>query len=271
MSAVVVGVDGSDSSARAAEWAAEEAERRHAPLHVVIANDDPMRADHAEEAVRRTANRCRADHLGLAVTSEVGTGRPVEVLVRQSAEAQLVVLGARGLGGFTGALLGAVSLGVATRAACPVVVVRKDVPATSGPVVVGVDGSEHSRVALEFAFDAAARFGADLVAFQAWHEESLLYAPLAPSFRDEVEGKIRRSLTEATADLRDKHPDVVVHEVVQRGHPVAGLTDAARDARLLVVGNRGMGGFRGLFLGSVAAGALHHAQCPVAVVRNADS
>ncbi|MGW1678192.1 universal stress protein [Saccharopolyspora sp. NPDC002376] len=50
MSAVVVGVDGSDSSARAAEWAAEEADRRHAPLHIVIANDDPMRA---EEAVQR--------------------------------------------------------------------------------------------------------------------------------------------------------------------------------------------------------------------------
>ncbi|MGW1678193.1 universal stress protein [Saccharopolyspora sp. NPDC002376] len=134
-----------------------------------------------------------------------------------------------------------------------------------------MDSSEYSRVALEFAFDAAARFGADLVVFQAWYEESLLYTPLEPSYRDEVESKIRRSLNEATADLREKHPEVVVHEVTQRGHPVARLTEAARDARLLVVGNRGIGGFRGLFLGSVAAGVLHHAPCPVAIVRNADS
>ncbi|MGW1679643.1 universal stress protein [Saccharopolyspora sp. NPDC002376] len=269
MSAVVVGVDGSDSSARAAEWAAEEADRRHAPLHVVIANDDPARAEHAEDTVRRTEAKCRTNHPQLEVTSEVLPGHPVEALLRQSAAAELVVLGARGLSGFANALLGGVSLGVATRAACPVVVVRKDIPVTVGPVVVGVDSSRCGRVALEFAFAAATRLGADLVVLQVWHEEALLAAPLSPTDRDEVERNISLSLNQETADLREKHPEIAVREVVRHGHPVAALTDAARDARLLVVGHRGGGGFDGLFLGSVAAGVLHHAPCPVAVVRNA--
>ncbi|MER5391098.1 universal stress protein, partial [Saccharopolyspora sp. NPDC002686] len=235
----------------------------------VIANDDPVRAEHAEDAVRRTEAKCRTNHPGLEVTSEVVTGHPVEVLLRQSSAAQLMVLGARGLGGFADALLGGVSLGVATRASCPVVVVRKDVPVTVGPVVVGVDSSSCGRVALEFAFAAAARLGADLVALQAWHEESLLAAPLSPTDRDEVERNIRLSLNRETAHLREEHPEVAIREVVQHGHPVAALTNAARDARLLVVGHRGGGGFDGLFLGSVAAGVLHHAPCPVAIVRNA--
>ncbi|KAA5838070.1 universal stress protein [Saccharopolyspora hirsuta] len=269
MPAVVVGVDGSDSSAQAAEWAAAEADRRHVPLHVVLANDDPARAEHAEDAVGRTAAKCRTDHPGLEVTAEVLTGRPVEVLVDRSSAADLLVVGARGLGGFTRALLGGVSLGVASRASCPVVVVRRGAPTDAGPVVVGVDGSPCARSALEFAFSAAAQLGADLVVLQAWHEENLLYTPLSPNFRDEVDDTVRRILSRETADLRQAHPDVVVHEVAQRGHPVAALTDAARDARLLVVGHRGGGGFDGLFLGSVAAGVLNHAQCPVAVIRNA--
>ncbi|MER7014462.1 universal stress protein [Saccharopolyspora sp. NPDC000359] len=268
VAAVVVGVDGSDSSAQAADWAAAEADRRHAPLHVVLANDDPMRTEHAEDAVSRMAAKCRADHPGLDVTAEVATGRPVEVLLDQSAAADLLVLGARGLGGFARALLGGVSLSVASRASCPVVVVRRGTPTGTGPVVVGVDGSPGARRALEFAFSAAAGYGADLVVLQSWHEENLLYTPLAPNFREEVDDTVRRMLSRQTADLRAAHPEVVVHEVAQRGHPVAALTDAARDARLLVVGHRGGGGFDGLFLGSVAAGVLNHARCPVAIIRN---
>ncbi|WP_190812897.1 universal stress protein [Saccharopolyspora pogona] len=266
---VVVGVDGSDSSITAAVWAAAEADRRRAPLHVVITNDDPARADYAEKAVQKAAAECSANRPNLAVNAEVATGHPVEVLLRQSAKAQLVVLGARGHCGFTDALLGGVSVGVATHASCPVVIVRKGVPTTVGPVVAGVDDSTCSQEALRFAFAAAERLGTDLVVMEVWHEEGLLAVPLTPADREQVERGIKQSLGKQTAALREEYPKVTVREVAQRGHPVAVLTDAARDACLLVVGHRGGGGFDGLFLGSVAAGVLHHAQCPVAVVRTA--
>ncbi|GAA0528225.1 universal stress protein [Saccharopolyspora subtropica] len=265
---VVVGVDGSDSSLHAAEWAAAEANRRHAPLHVLIVNDDPARSDYAENTARRTAAKCHASLPQLPVTTEVAEGHPVEVLVRRSGQAQLVVLGARGHGGFANALLGGVSTAVATHADCPVVVIRRGVPTTVGPVVAGVDGSPCSQEALHFAYASADRLGADLVVMQVWHEEGLLTVPLTPYDRERVEQKISNSLAQQAAALRDQYPRVRTREVVQRGHPVAALTDAARDARLLVVGHRGRGDFGGLFLGSVAAGVLHHAQCPVAVVRS---
>ncbi|GAA2797953.1 universal stress protein [Saccharopolyspora taberi] len=266
---VAAGVDGSEGSGRAALWAAAEAARRGAGLRLVIVNDDPVRADHAEQAVHEIATKCRAHAPDVEVTAEVVTGRPVEELLRLSGAAQLVVLGARGRGGFTQALLGGVSTGVATQASCPVVVVRRDVPETAGPVVVGVDDSACSREALRFAYAAAARLGADLVALEAWHEEGLLAVPLAPPDRDRVQHEVEQSLAKQTAPLRERYPAVRTREVVQRGHAVSALTDAARDARLLVVGHRGSGGFDSLFLGSVAAGVLHHAPCPVAVVRGA--
>ncbi|WP_184729342.1 universal stress protein [Saccharopolyspora phatthalungensis] len=266
---VVVGVDGSESSGKAAFWAAAEASRRNAALQLVIVNDDPARVDYAEQAVHKIAAKCRVQTPEVELTAEVAPGHPVEELLRRSATAQLVVLGARGHGGFTDALLGGVSTGVATHASCPVVIVRKDIPTTVGPVVVGVDDSPCSQEALRFAFAAAARLGTDLVVMQAWHEEGLLAVPLTPPDRERVQRDIEHSLAKQTASLREQNPKVRTREVAQRGHPVAALTDAARDARLLVVGHRGGGGFDGLFLGSVAAGVLHHAPCPVAVVRAA--
>ncbi|WP_211840731.1 universal stress protein [Saccharopolyspora hirsuta] len=267
---VLAGVDGSEGSVKAAYWAAAEASRRNAGLQLLIVNDDPARADHAEQAVRKIAAKCRVHTPEVVVTAEVATGHPVEELVRRSARAQLVVLGARGHGGFADALLGGVSTGVATHAACPVIVVRKNIPTTVGPVVVGVDESPCSQQALRFAYAAAARLHAELVILQVWHEEGLLAVPLAPGDRDRVQHEIEQALVKQTAPLREQYPQVATREVVQRGHPVSVLTDSARDARLLVVGHRGSGGFDGLFLGSVAAGVLHHATCPVAVVRDAE-
>ncbi|MGW3470805.1 universal stress protein [Saccharopolyspora sp. NPDC000995] len=265
---IVVGVDGSQDSVRAAVWAVTEADLRSAPLRLVIVNDDPARADYAAKAVQKAAAACRARVPHVDVDTEIVWGHPVEQLLRHSAKAQLVVLGARGHGGFTDALLGCVSSAVATHGECPVIVVRKGVPTTVGPVVVGVDGSECSLAALRFAFEEAAGRGADLVAMQVWHEEGLLAVPLTPVDRERVQREIERSLTELMATLRAEFPKVRTREVAQHGHPVAALTDAGRDAQLLVVGHRGGGGFDGLFLGSVAAGVLHHAPCPVAVIRS---
>ncbi|MBQ0924937.1 universal stress protein [Saccharopolyspora endophytica] len=262
---VTVGVDGSEGSVRAAHWASAEAGRRGAALHLVFVNDDPARAAQGERAVHEIAEQCRARTPGIAVTSETAAGHPVQELLRRSETAQLLVLGARGHGVFTDALLGGVSSSVAVHARCPVAVVRNSIP-DSGPVVVGSDDSQCGQDAVRFALATASRAGADLVVLRAWHEEGLLALPLTPPDRERVQHEVERSLTTQTKPLREEHPEVRIQEVVHRGHPVAGLVDAAREARLVVVGHRGGGGFDGLFLGSVASGILHHAPCPVVVV-----
>lgn len=267
---IVVGIDGSEDAVQAANWAVAEADHRGAALLLVIVNDDPARASHAESAVHKAAAKCRAMAPHLAVDLEIAQGRPVEELLRHSRKAQLMVLGGRGHGGFADALLGGVSSAVATHCSCPVVVVRRGVPTTVGPVAVGVDGSESSSAALRFAFEEAQRVGAELLVTEVWHEGDLLAGPLSPDERDRVQRDVEQSLAVQVSALHEQFPDVRTRQLAQRGHPVAALTDVGRDAQLLVVGHRGRGGFDGVFLGSVAAGVLHHAPCPVAVVRSSD-
>ncbi|MDI2030256.1 universal stress protein [Saccharopolyspora sp. TS4A08] len=267
---IVVGIDGSEDAVRAANWAVAEADHRGAALLLVIVNDDPARASYAEDAVRKTAEKCRAMAPHLAVDVETASGRPVEELLRQSRKAQLVVLGGRGHGGFADALIGGVSAAVATHGSCPVVVVRRGVPTTVGPVLVGVDGSESSTNALRFAFEEARGAAAELLVMEVWHEGDLLAGPLPSDERDRVQREVEQSLADQVSSLQEEFPNVRSRQLAQRGHPVATLTDAGRNAQLLVVGHRGRGGFGGLFLGSVAAGVLHHAPCPVVVVRNGD-
>ncbi|GAA2795103.1 universal stress protein [Saccharopolyspora taberi] len=264
---VVVGVDGSKRSQAAAQWAADEAERRHAPLRVLAINPDPPLTELAKETADRIAAQCRDAHPGLEIDASTELGQPAAVLVRGSRTSRLLVVGSRGRSSLAGVLLGSVSTKVATHAHCPVVVVRD--PRTEGPVVVGVDSSPHSGKALEFAVDSAVIRAADLVAVQVWHVErasGLSELDLEAAAQEAAE----RSLSEQLAGRRTNHPDLTVHKVTRHGHPVDQLTEAAREAQLLVVGHRGRGGFPGLLTGSVAMGVLQHAVCPVAVVRGDD-
>ena len=137
-------------------------------------------------------------------------------------------------------------------------------------MVVGADNSPPSKQALRYAFATADRLGAELLVVRAWHEGGMLGLPLSRSDRDSVQNDVERSLTTQTIELRESHPNVKTREVVLHGHPVTSLVGAARDARLLVIGHRGVGGFDRLLLGSVASGVLHRAPCPVVVVRSAD-
>lgn len=264
---VVVGIDGSEHADQAAVWAANEARSRSAPLLLIAVQHELMDPDRTSAALHRVALRCRDQ--GLDVIDEVIEGHPVDELLRAGQRAQLLVLGDHGLGGFHGAALGSVSNGVSALAACPIVIVKNIPPDPEGPVVVGLDESPHSQSALRFAFDVATRRNVDLLAIQAWHEESLLAVPLPPPEREQVERRIAASLAEQIASWSVEYPRVSTRPWVRQGHPVAVLVDAARDAQLLVVGNRGRGGFSGLFLGSVAAGVLFHARCPLAVVPTA--
>jgi nucleotide-binding universal stress UspA family protein len=136
-------------------------------------------------------------------------------------------------------------------------------------IVVGVDGSESAKAALRFALDEARLRGAAVRAVAAWHVPTTAYGgafvPPADSLLDELETAARRTLERALADAGD-HADLEVASVVREGAPARVLLGEAGDADLLVVGSRGLGGFRGLMLGSVSQQCTHHAPCPVVVV-----
>ncbi|WP_282701054.1 universal stress protein [Streptomyces sp. CC219B] len=280
---VVVGVDGSASGLAAVEVAAREARLREAELRVVHAflwpamhpppASSPLGPPEGgvrsmvERLLAEAAERARSVAPEVEVSCAVVTGEPLTVLEAQSHAAELVVVGSRGMGGFVGLLAGSTAVHLAAHGRCPVLVVREE-PRADGPVVVGVDGSVAGEQAVDFAFAEAALHATDLVALHAW---TIRNAPM-PSVRyvdgaAGLAGAEERLLSEALAGHREQYPDVSVrHEVVHGGTREA-LIEASRSARLMVVGARGRGGFAGLLLGSVSQALLHHAHCPVAVVR----
>jgi nucleotide-binding universal stress UspA family protein len=190
------------------------------------------------------------------------SGQPAAVLCERSHTAAMVVVGSRGRGGIAGMLLGSVSWQVAAHAHCPVVVVRGHWrPAgdySPGPVVVGTDGSPASDAALGFGFEEAALRGAPLLAVCALADApGCLGGDLY--LQEEVQQAIIRQ--------KKRYSEVAVLREVAQGGARAALLAAAHDAQLLVVGSRGRGGIKGMLLGSVSQAVLHHAPCPVAVVR----
>jgi nucleotide-binding universal stress UspA family protein len=285
--AVVAGVDGSECGLQAVRWAAAEASRRRLPLRLVAAHSWPMGGLVGDPGLgvdpRAVLREVVLGHLAAAADAATRvapqpevervevTGYPVPVLQDESTRAELVVLGDRGLGGFTGLLIGSVAVDLAAHSACPVVVVRGPEPDYATPlpepVVVGVDGSPASEAAVAFAFEAASLRGVPLVAVHVWRD--LLVDPtMAPLLDwDAVESDEREVLAERLAGWTEKYPDVPVRRLVVRDRPARALVEESGRAQLVVVGSRGRGGFQGLLLGSVSQALLHHAHCPVAVVR----
>ncbi|MEV6246740.1 universal stress protein [Streptomyces sp. NPDC051742] len=286
---VIVGADGSASSLVAVETAATEARWRGAGLRIVHAfrwpptqmpMGPPVPPPDEDEIwrivqglVMEAVERARATAPSVDVTHTVVTGEPLTVLEAQSRAAELAVVGSRGMGGFVGLLVGSTAVHLAAHSRCPVLVVREQSEPT-GPVLLGVDASLAGAAAVNFAFAEAELRGAGLLAVHAW---TTWNAPVPPP-QDPAEpyasspGMLAQSeerlLAEAVAGHRERHPDVPVElRAVHRATREA-LIEASSAAQLLVVGARGRGGFAGLLLGSVSQAVLHHAHCPVAVVRS---
>ena len=288
---VVVGVDGSASSLAAVEAAAREARWRGAGLRLVHAFIwpamhvplDPSPLGPPEGGLRNMVERllaeaeesARAVAPEVAVTRAVVTGEPLTVLEAQSRAAQLVVVGSRGMGGFVGLMVGSTAVHLAAHGRCPVLVVREQGQRT-GPIVVGVDGSSDGAGAVDFAFAEAALRGVDMVALHAWTTwNASMPAPrdAAAPYANEpgaLAAQEERLLSEVIAGHQETYPGVSVKREVVHGGTREALIEASRTAQLLVVGARGRGGFAGLLLGSVRQAMLHHAHCPVAVVRRSE-
>jgi nucleotide-binding universal stress UspA family protein len=282
---IVVGVDGSSPSLCALDWAAREASVRQCPLRIVHAlvwpgptggpTVDPRHSGlrHAAERVlSAAADRARKAGPGLEITTALPAGVPAAALIDASHDAALLVVGHRGLGGFTGLLAGSVGIQAAARAACPVVVVRDgglDLPGPAGQVVVGVDGSDLSSRAIDFAFRHAARHGLGVVAVHAYALPAVVAPTDAWLAGNDVagwRGDHVRLLTDALVGYRDQYPDVPVRQRVVHGRPAEVLVAESARAAMTVVGSRGRGGLAGLLLGSTSQRVLHHATGPVAVV-----
>lgn len=285
---VVVGVDGSESALHAVRWAAEEAQRLDTSLRLVNAYEVPSGYPHGfvdAKALRDALVARGRDWLASArdvaavavprLSTEVveENAGAVPTLVRESRRAARVVLGSRGLGGFTGLLVGSTAVELVGRAHCPVVVVRgKDAdapPPSVGSVVVGVDGTPVGEGAIEFGFAAAAVRKVDLVAVHAWTDlvlESAFDGGAAALDFTPLEQQAEVELGERLAGWQERYPDVRVIRKVVRERASTTLLRHAEHAQLVVVGSRGRGGFRGLLLGSTSQHLLRHAPCPVVVV-----
>ncbi|MFB6891526.1 universal stress protein [Kitasatospora sp. NPDC056327] len=285
---VTVGIDGSAQSAAATGWAAREARRRGLVLrmvHVAGSETDALERDLGLEAAlpARVAEICDAVAAAepeLDVTCEVRPGHPAYELAAASGRAELLVLGSRGLGGFTGLLVGSVGLRTAARSACPVVLVRAgtddragadDPDAAEGEVVVGVDGERPCDAVLEFAFREAADRGAVLRAVEsrtASHESYATEAPVAQAeIREAMAAAEQVRLEDALARWREKFPEVRTEAEVSPWSPSRALVEASRGAALVVLGRRtARHPLTGPHLGPVVQSVLHHAHGPVAVV-----
>ncbi|MBC7271512.1 MAG: universal stress protein [Streptomyces sp.] len=294
---VVTGLDGSAESRAAAEWAAREAQLRDLPLklvHVWEPVPEPMAQapllgaetmQHWSERIPRDAvDGLRLRHPGLQVSAEQVPGGPAEVLTRVAGEAELLVLGSRGLSGVGGFMVGSVGLSVVAHAERPVVLVRAGeqaadehepdpvgIPSAATayrPVVLGLDVDSADEALLQFAFEAAAVRGTTLRVVHGWSPSpyEVYSLSVSPETQQLLAGQRAVALAAALEPWRAKYPNVEVVEEAVVGVPAHHLVDASRTASLVVVGRRIKRRRFGARIGAVAHAVLHHAAAPVAVV-----
>lgn len=260
---IVVGVDNGPGGQLAIRWAVAEALLRGRALRVVhVSTDsdgDPLEPVHARLPVAAPGLRGYLDAMAYArdrlpdgmLSGIHPPGRPIIVLVEESAKSEMLVVGSRGRSPVR-TVLSSVSSAVAAHATPATVVVRasEDEPVERRHIVVGVDGSWHADKALEFALAEARLRHTDLVVV--WGRAHGNGTP--------------RTADELMAGRTVQEPAVHVHEEWTDREPADALIDHTHRAELTVVGSRGHSGVAGVVLGSVSQAVLRHAHGPVAVV-----
>ncbi|MFF9011679.1 universal stress protein [Streptomyces sp. NPDC014870] len=278
---VTVGLDGSEESLAAVGWAAKAAVLREEPLRLVHVEEWPNTpevplpyartlAERAEHLLRDEADRVRKDHPGLEVLTERARGRAADELTAAANEADLTVLGSRGLGGFRGFFVGSVSLAVVGAARRPVVLVRAEgtTGAPEGGIVVGVDIFHPCEALLAFSFNEAARRGLPLRFLHSWTlPASYGYAAVMdPGIGEELGGRLLGGLDDLLEPWRKRYAGVEVAAKAVVGSPAYQLVEASRTAQLVIVGRRNRKVPLGAHLGHVAHAVIHHSPAPVAVI-----
>ncbi|UKY47912.1 universal stress protein [Streptomyces inhibens] len=283
---LVVGTDGSADALHAVDWAADEAALRGCPLRLLYASlwaryeasalsvggrPRAQRASAAWSIAAAAEERARARRPEVAVTADVCEEDPVYALLDASDRAAAIIVGSRGHG-LSGIILGSVSLTVAARARCPVIVVRGDAPGATRErwVVLGLGTPGTTTAAVDFAFTEAALRGCGVEVVHAWTRPRRESATVRAGEFDETrlshEQQAKRWLDEALARPTAMHPDVPVRRVVVENRARPALLQAAAAADLLVVGARRRRDALALQLGLVNHAMLHYAQCNIAIV-----
>lgn len=291
---VLAGIDGSERSSAAADWAAREAASRGVPLRLVHASP-PLpgtavpgpavdRLHHmGARMLQRVVTDLRDRYPDVEVRGEQTDEAPAAALLDAARDAGLLVVGTRGTGGFDGLAVGSVALRVVAAAAtCPVVLVPQrpgafgeGMPAARGAaqVVVGFDGHHPVGEVADFAFSVAEARGARLRVVQAWAFPAEAVSPttlvVTEGDRATWEDQEVLQLSDALRAWQEKYPRVTVRTDVVLLHPAEALLNTSRDAALLVVGRRTDPRAAEGRLGPVTHAVLHHARCPVAVVPHA--
>ncbi|MCX4993120.1 universal stress protein [Streptomyces sp. NBC_00568] len=283
---LVTGIDGSDESLTAVDWAVDEAARHGLPLRLVHASrweryeravpshslSRPSERVFLENLVATAAERAGRRDPEVKVTTEIVPDDAVDALLREGDNAFALVTGARGRGELKSLLLGSVGLAVAARASCPVIVVRGDKAGLAGSherILLGAGEPVTGEETVRFAFSEAEARGCALDVVRAWRRPAHESAD-DPALADEP----ARGHEERASDLLDTllrgaeadHPDVRVLRVMVEGPAHSVLVRRSAAADLVIVGARRRHGHLGLQLGRVSHTLLHHADCPVAVV-----
>lgn len=285
-STVVVGIDGSDTALGAARWAAEFAAGHALPVTLIHAIprlewhfasiDPPAELGHSADGdvvLAAAEAAVRAVQPDLAIRTEAVKGAVTTVLADASVEARLLVVGR----GAEDGALGGHAVRIAHRADCPVVIWRAPVATRTGkplPVVVGIDESDESTRGLAEAFDIAATLHAPLTVVHMWEIAAAVgmgdlggQGMMDWQLLDVLQSQQRQRMDELVKPFASKYHNAHVAKIFQDVSPAKGLTDLSREAQLVVVGSHGRGRLADSLLGSVSQNVIHHAECPVLVVR----
>lgn len=283
---LIVGVDGSEASLMALDWAVDEAARLGLPLRLVYGSlweryegaappgspERPSGQVMAENIVGVATERARRRNPEVKVSAEVVPEEAADALLREGNNASALVTGSRGRGELKGLLLGSVSLAVASRAHCPVYVVRGDKAAlesTHERILLGAGEPATGGEAARFAFREADARKCTLDVVRAWRcpaHETTDHPMLADAPARHHEERASDLLDELIHDAAADHPGVRVRRDTVEGPARKVLLNRSAAADLVIIGAQRRHGHFGLQLGRLGHTLLHHADCPVAIV-----
>ncbi|WP_020107071.1 universal stress protein [Nocardia sp. 348MFTsu5.1] len=289
---VVVGIDGSEGALGAALWAADFAARSGSPLQLLhaiprlewyfanamvfspeslaeeLAADGNTKLDAAESAIRE-------HHPALKIDRRIVNDSVPTVFAESSETARLIVVGSHWHSAASDLILGGHVIRIVNNAKCPVLVWRESAATRTGkplPVVVGIDESENSIRAMRAAFSVATALGAPVTVAHMWETGPAIglgygEGPVDWNLMHMLKSNQEAKMDELLEPLRKEFPGAHVHKVYTDSGPAKGLKEMSREAQLVVAGSRGHGKLTGAVLGSVSQSLIHHAECPVLVVR----